>query len=90
MTSLEGSNEDEHPTKVHLYVNRRNLGFEDIDDVEPEQTLHLEAKHVEGRESILLKPFKFKKVWTLTLYVEESGGGNVSSIGGIQVVGNPL
>ena len=67
-----------------------HIGFEDIDDVEPEQTLHLEAKHVEGRESILLKPFKFKKVWTLTLYVEESGGGNVSSIGGIQVVGNPL
>jgi hypothetical protein len=51
-----GLDPESNPTKVHLYVNRENLGFEDCGDVDPTQTLHLTSEDLkEGSEPIQLR-----------------------------------
>ena len=67
-----GADPSLNPSKVHLYVNRENLGFEDCDDVDPTQTLHLTAEDLkEGAPAINLKYVKFQRVKSLTLFVGE-------------------
>ena len=67
-----GADPELNPSKVHLYVNRENLGFEDCDDVDPTQTLHLTAEDLkEGAPPINLKYVKFQRVKSLTLFVGE-------------------
>lgn len=86
LIKLQESNRDEYPSKIHIYANRPNLGFEDVEDVSPQYSLDLEAKYLEGKEGIPL-PLKNLSLWfckasTLTIYVEESAGGVASSIWG--------
>lgn len=79
------------PTRVHLYVNRNNLGFEDIQDVEPTQTLDLTAADLaENADPLELKYVLFQRVKSVTLFVEENAGGDVSALGGIKFMGRTV
>ena len=80
-----------HPSKVLIYVNRNNLGFEDAEDVDPTQKLELTAADLkEDADPMTLKFVKFQRVKTITLFVEDNAGGEISALGGITFLGRPV
>jgi PITH domain len=78
-----------NPSTVHIFVNRENLGFEDCDDVDPTQTLDLTADH-SMNEQIQLKFVKYQRVKSLTLFIPDNNGGDVTALGGIKIFGFPV
>jgi hypothetical protein len=86
-----GEDPESNPATVKLFVNRENLGFEDIDDVDPTQVLELTAEDLrESSEPIMTKFVKFQRVQSLTFYVEENNGGEVSALGALKLMGRPV
>lgn len=86
-----GADPESNPSKVHLYVNRENLGFEDCDDVDPTQTLHLTAEDLkEGDEPINLKYVLYQRVKSLTIFIEDNQGGETTALGALQLHGRTL
>ena len=80
-----------NPSTVHLYVNRENLGFEDINDVDPTQTLNLTAEDLrEGSDPIMLKFVKFQRVKSITFFIEDNQGGDVTALGSLKLFGRPV
>mmetsp|Transcript_21200 Transcript_21200/g.35082 ORF Transcript_21200/g.35082 Transcript_21200/m.35082 type:complete len:187 (+) Transcript_21200:91-651(+) len=87
----QGINPEENPTKIQLYVNRENLGFEDCEDVDPEQILELTAADLrESADPITLKYVKFQRVKSLTFFIEDNAGGDVSALGSLKIFGRPI
>ena len=86
-----GINPEENPTKVHIYVNRENLGFEDCGDVDPTQTLELTAVDLrENADAMLLKFVKFQRVKSLTFFIEDNAGADITALGSLKVYGKPI
>jgi len=84
----QGLDPESNPSKVHLYVNRENLGFEDCEDVDPTQTLHLTTEDLkESADPIALKYVRYQRVTSLTIFVEDNQGGEVSALGGLKLYG---
>lgn len=114
-----------NPVKVHIHINRNNLGFEvnylqiesmnstpiassthlnisphftlflfqfqDIEDVDPAQTITLTAADLkEGSNPIDLYYVKFQRVKSLTFYIEENEGGDITAIGGLRIMGKTV
>jgi hypothetical protein len=76
---------------VNLYVNRENFGFEDAEDVDPTQTIHLTAEDLkESADPLLLKFVKFQRVQSITLFIEDNQGGDVTAIGQLKFFGRPV
>lgn len=84
----EGRDPECNPSKIHLFVDRENLGFEDAEDVDPTQTLHITTEDM--KKPILLKFVKYQRVNSLTLFVEDNQGGEVTAIGGLKLYGWPV
>ena len=73
---------------VLLFVNRVNLGFEDVDDVDPTTVIELTAEDLkEDADSILLKFVNYQRVKSITLFIEDNNGGDVSALGGLKFFG---
>lgn len=90
-----GQDPELNPTTVKLFVNRNNLGFEDIDDVEPTQVLELTAEQLkETTESssaaIPTKYVKFQRTKTLTIFIEDNNGGEITALGGLKLMGRTV
>jgi hypothetical protein len=86
-----GINPEENPSKIHIYVNRENLGFEDCDDVDPTQTLELTTVDLrENADAMLLKFVKFQRVKSLTFFIEDNAGGDITALGSLKVYGKPI
>lgn len=80
-----------NPSVVKVYVNRENLGFEDIEDVDPTQVFELTAEDLrESSEPIQTKFVKFQRVKGLTFFIEENNGGEVSALGSLKLMGRPV
>lgn len=92
LTEFNGGRDPElQPTKVHLYVNRTNMGFEDTDDVDPTQTLDLTAADLkEDAGAIRLNFVKFQRVRSITIFIEDNAGGDVSALGGLKLFGRTV
>ena len=87
----QGLEPESNPSKVNLYVNRENLGFEDCEDVDPTQTLHLTTEDLkESADPIALKFVRYQRVTSLTIFVEDNQGGEVSALGAIKLFGRPV
>lgn len=71
-----------------MYVNRDNLGFEDAEQVDPTQTLHLTTEDM--KKPIALKFVKYQRVNSLTIFIEDNQGGEVTALGGLRLVGRPV
>ncbi|KAG7337252.1 PITH domain containing protein [Nitzschia inconspicua] len=84
-----GENPEENPTTVKLYVNSANpLGFEDIDDVDPTQVFELTSEDLrESSDPLMTKFVRFQRVRTLTIFIEDNQGGDVTALGGIRLMG---
>ncbi|KAL7442155.1 hypothetical protein ACHAXM_011172 [Skeletonema potamos] len=86
-----GSNPDMNPVTVHIHVNRNNLGFEDIEDVDPAQTITLTAADLqETSDPIDLYYVKFQRVKSLTFFIEDNAGADVTAIGGLRIMGRTV
>ena len=67
------------------------MGFEDIEDVDPTQTLELTSDDLkENADNQLLQYRKYQRVKSLTLFVEDNNGGEISSLGGLKFFGLPV
>ena len=87
----DGRDPECDPTTVKVYVNRENLGFEDIDDVDPTQVFDLTTEDLrEGSDPIATKFVMFQRVKSLTIYVEENNGGEVSALGMLRLSGRTV
>jgi hypothetical protein len=86
-----GLDPESNPSKIHLFVNRENLGFEDCEDVDPTQTLHLTSEDLkESAAPIQLKFVKYQRVKSLTLFIEDNQGGEVTALGSLKIFGRPI
>ena len=62
--------------------------FEDIDDVDPTQTFELTDDDLrEGADPIPTKFVKFQRVTSVTFFVEDNSGGEVSALGSLRMMG---
>ena len=76
---------------VLIFVNRVNLGFEDIEDVDPTSTLELTDEDLkENADKLQLQYVKYQRVKSITLFVEDNNGGEVTALGGLQFFGKPV
>ena len=72
-------------------MNRNNLGFEDIDDVDPTTTLELTAEDLkENADEILLKFVQYQRVNSITMFVEDNNGGDITALGGLKFYGKSV
>jgi hypothetical protein len=86
-----GIDPESNPTTVKVYINRENLGFEDIEDVDPTQTFELTAEDLrESSDPLATKFVKFQRVKSLTFFVEENSGGEVTAIGSLKMMGRTV
>uniref|UniRef100_A0A7S1ZST6 PITH domain-containing protein n=1 Tax=Trieres chinensis TaxID=1514140 RepID=A0A7S1ZST6_TRICV len=92
LTEFNGGRDPElQPTKVHLYVNRTNMGFEDTDDVDPTQSMELTAADLkEDADPIRLQFVKFQRVRSITIFIEDNAGGDVTALGGLKFFGRTV
>jgi len=80
-----------NPTTIKLYVNRDSMGFEDCDDVDPTQEIELTAENLaEDAAPVPLKYVKFQRVKSITIFVEDNMGGDVSALGMLKFFGRPI
>ena len=67
-----GADPESNPTTVKLYVNRENLGFEDIEDVDPTQAFTLTSEDLrESSDALQTKFVKFQRVKVSPDFVAE-------------------
>lgn len=86
-----GAEPENAPTQVRIFANRCNLGFEDVDDVDCTQEIELTDEDLkEDSDPILLKYVKFQRIRSLTFYIEDNAGGDISSIGGLTIIGRTV
>ena len=86
-----GADPESNPTKVYVFVNRENLGFEDIQDVDPTQTFELTAEDLrESSNPLPTKFVKFQRVRTLTFFIEDNQGSEVTALGSLRLMGRPV
>lgn len=86
-----GRDPSEAPTVVKLYINRTAIGFEDVDDYDPTQVLELSSDDLkEDADPIKLQYVRFQRVKSITMFVEENDGGDVSALGGLKILGRPI
>jgi len=86
-----GTDPEQNPSRVLLFVNRVNLGFEDIEDVDPTTTFELTNEDLkENADKLLLQFVKYQRVKSITLFIEDNNGGEVSALGGLKFFGKPV
>lgn len=83
-----GTDPECNPSKVHVYVNRENLGFEDCEQVDPTQTFHITTEDM--KKPLMLKYVKYQRVKSLTIFIEDNQGGEVTALGGLKIMGRPV
>jgi len=86
-----GNNPENNPTKILLFVNRNNIGFEDVDDFDPTTTIELTSEDLkQNADNILLKFVNYQRVNSITIFVEDNNGGDISALGGLKFFGKPV
>ena len=72
-------------------MNRCNLGFEDVGDVEPTQVFDLTEEDLKLEADPLQTKFvKFQRVSSITLFIEDNDGGDISALGGMKLMGKTV
>ena len=80
-----------NPTTIKLYVNRESMGFEDCEDIEPTQIFELTGDDLkEGAKPLLLKYVKFQRVRSITIFIEDNEGGEITALGMLKFFGRPI
>ncbi|GLT38810.1 hypothetical protein SLA2020_130320 [Shorea laevis] len=67
--------EEEGPKTVKLFSNKEHMGFSNVNDFPPSDTLVLSPENMEGKP-IILKFVKFQNVRSLTIFIEDNQSGS--------------
>ncbi|XP_076888302.1 PITH domain-containing protein At3g04780-like [Bidens hawaiensis] len=67
--------EDEGPQTVKLYTNKEHMGFSNVSDFPPSDTLTLSPENLQGKP-VVLKYVKFQNVRSLTIFIEDNQSGS--------------
>ncbi|KAL1745435.1 PITH domain-containing protein [Schizophyllum fasciatum] len=91
---LHTANASQGPKLVKLFVNRPNIGFEDVEDAsdgEVAQTIELTEDDVRSGKPIALRFVRFQSVNSLHLFVASNQGGeDETRIDAVDVFGVPV
>ncbi|CAJ2628552.1 unnamed protein product [Trifolium pratense] len=80
--------EDEGPKTVKLFSNKEHMGFSNVNDYPPSDTVVLSPEHLQGKP-VLLKYVKFQNVRSLTIFIEDNQtGSEITKVQKIQLIGS--
>jgi len=86
-----GSDPELNPSRIQLFVNRESMGFEDAEDIPATQVIELTATDLkENAAPKKLKFVKFQRVSSISIFVEDNAGGEISALGSLKVYGRPV
>ncbi|GMH65431.1 hypothetical protein TrLO_g12716 [Triparma laevis f. longispina] len=80
------------PRLVKVFVNRDSMGFSDCEDVEPTEEFEFTESEISNPGGIekTVRYVKFQRVSSLSIFVEENFGGDISALGGLKIHGVPV
>ncbi|EXB93248.1 PITH domain-containing protein [Morus notabilis] len=67
--------EEEGPKTVKLFSNKEHMGFSNVNDFPPSDTIVLSPDNLTGKP-VLLKYVKFQNVRSLTIFIEDNQSGS--------------
>uniref|UniRef100_A0A7S2SRN7 PITH domain-containing protein n=1 Tax=Rhizochromulina marina TaxID=1034831 RepID=A0A7S2SRN7_9STRA len=81
---------DESPSTVKLFINNPSMDFSDCEEGKPVQALELTPEDLAADSVTNLYSVKFQRVNSLTIFVEESTGGDLTQISGLKLFGTTV
>ncbi|XP_042462963.1 PITH domain-containing protein At3g04780-like [Zingiber officinale] len=82
--------EEEGPRTVKLFANKEHMGFSNVNDYPPSDSLSLSPEDLKGKP-VTLKYVKFQNVRSLTIFIEDNhGGGDISKVQKILLYGTTV
>jgi hypothetical protein len=81
---LRGKDGETRPAKVKLFTNKLSMDFSEAEEAEPLQEIQFEEN---CKDPVPLRFVKFQNLTSLQIFVEDNGGGDVTQITRLQVVG---
>eukprot|EP00621_Florenciella_sp_RCC1693_P013149 CAMPEP_0182552904 /NCGR_PEP_ID=MMETSP1323-20130603/49215_1 /TAXON_ID=236787 /ORGANISM="Florenciella parvula, Strain RCC1693" /LENGTH=183 /DNA_ID=CAMNT_0024764617 /DNA_START=15 /DNA_END=566 /DNA_ORIENTATION=+ len=88
--SFVGPEDESAPLTIKVFANRLNLGFSDVEDLKAEQVLDLTPADMLADSQTNLYAVKFTRVTSLTLFIEENNGDDVSKLSGLKFFGQTV
>jgi len=83
--------EEEGPKTIKLFSNKEHMGFSNVNDYPPSDTLELSSDHLIENKPLPLKYVKFQNVRSLTIFIEDNqSGSDVSKIHKIALYGTTV
>ncbi|KAL6638037.1 hypothetical protein ACP70R_025609 [Stipagrostis hirtigluma subsp. patula] len=83
--------EEEGPKTVKLFSNKEHMGFSNVNDYPPSDSLDLSANHLVENKPVTLKYVKFQNVRSLTIFIEDNqSGSDISKIQKIALYGTTV
>ncbi|RKP20337.1 thioredoxin-like protein 1, partial [Rozella allomycis CSF55] len=77
------------PKTIRFYVNRLTMGFDEVDSIEPTQTIQLDEKDI--GKVVPLRFVKFQNVHTVVIFIEDNQAGDDETIiENIQIIGQTI
>ncbi|KAK8963914.1 PITH domain-containing protein [Platanthera guangdongensis] len=67
--------DEEGPRTVKLFTNKENMGFSNVNDYPPNDSIVMSQDDLKAK-AINLKYVKFQNVRSLTIFIEDNQGGN--------------
>ncbi|XP_011078753.1 PITH domain-containing protein At3g04780 [Sesamum indicum] len=67
--------EEEGPKSVKLFANREHMGFSNVNDFPPSDTVILSTENLKGKP-VIVKYVKFQNVRSLTIFIEDNQSGS--------------
>jgi len=90
---IQSQSIDEAPKDIKLVVNRRSIGFEDVEDAQEPicaQVLELPEREIREGNRIPLRYVRFQAVNSLHIFVASNRGGDKTRIDALDVFGVPV
>jgi len=78
------------PKIIHLYKNKPNMTFLDVDSHIPTQTIELQEEELLEERHCLLKFTSFQKISHLTIFIEDNEGCEITSVNKLSIFGKTL
>ncbi|KAL5209902.1 hypothetical protein ABZP36_005525 [Zizania latifolia] len=83
--------EEEGPKTIKLFSNKEHMGFSNVSDYPPSDSLNLSSNHLVENKLVQLKYVKFQNVRSLTIFVDNNqSGSDVSKIQKIALYGTTV
>jgi len=92
--SFDFISDETHPTCIKLFVNKPNITFIDVDDIKPADTFKIpemdDSDPIPMHSEYKVKFCNFQKVDSLTVYIEDNNGADITQISSIDFKGKAL